>query len=76
VARQGNRRLTSFQLSYPIGDVLDYGTRGDQETMFELPRYVIKSGVVIVEQGEIRLEFYGKTLHVAPEYDHEIDPDI
>ena len=44
--------------------------------MFELPRYVIKSGVLIVEQGEIRVEFYGKTLHVAPEYDHEVEPDI
>ena len=39
--------------------------------MFELPRFVIKSGRVIVEQGEIREESYGKTLHVAPEYDHE-----
>jgi formylmethanofuran dehydrogenase subunit A len=44
--------------------------------MFELPRYVIKAGQVIVEQGEIRAPIYGKTLHVAPEYDAGIEPDI
>ena len=44
--------------------------------MFELPRYVIKAGRVIVEQGEIREDTYGKTLHVAPEYDRDVEPDI
>ena len=44
--------------------------------MFELPRYVIKSGRILVEEGDIREDFYGKTLHVAPEYDREIEKDI
>ena len=44
--------------------------------MFALPRYVIKDGRIIVEQGEIREETYGKTLHVAPDYDRDIEPDI
>jgi formylmethanofuran dehydrogenase subunit A len=44
--------------------------------MFTLPRYVIKGGEIIVENGEIRQELFGKTLHVAPEYDTEIVPDI
>ena len=44
--------------------------------MFELPRYVIKAGQVIVEQGEIRDPVHGKTLHVAPDYDRGVEADI
>ena len=44
--------------------------------MFELPRYVIKSGRIIVEEGEIRENLIGKTLHVGPEYDRDIEGDI
>ena len=44
--------------------------------MFELPRIVIKSGRVIVEQGEIRDPLIGKTLHVAPDYDRDVEADI
>ena len=31
---------------------------------------------IIVEQGEIREETYGKTLHVAPDYDRDVETDI
>jgi formylmethanofuran dehydrogenase subunit A len=44
--------------------------------MFELPRAVIKSGVVIVEHGEVREPLTGKLLYVAPEYDTSIESDI
>jgi formylmethanofuran dehydrogenase subunit A len=44
--------------------------------MFELPRMVIKSGRIIVDQGEIREPLDGKTLHVEPEYDREVESDI
>ncbi len=37
---------------------------------------MIKSGQVIVEEGEIRDPFIGKTLHVAPEYDRDVEADI
>ena len=50
-------------------DITIYTPDANQETMFALPRFVIKAGRIIVEQGEIREETYGKTLHVAPEYD-------
>jgi formylmethanofuran dehydrogenase subunit A len=53
-----------------------YTPSADQRAMFELPRYVIKAGEVIAEQGEIRQELYGKTLYVAPEYDKGVLPDI
>ncbi|HVA51060.1 MAG TPA: formylmethanofuran dehydrogenase subunit A [Pirellulales bacterium] len=57
-------------------DVTLYTPDDNQETMFELPRYVIKAGQIIVEQGEIRQPVHGKTLHVAPEYDAGIEADI
>jgi formylmethanofuran dehydrogenase subunit A len=44
--------------------------------MFELPRMVIKSGRVVIENGEIRDPFIGKTLHVAPDYDRDVENDI
>ena len=44
--------------------------------MFELPRYVIKDGQILVEEGDIREEHYGRTLHVDPQYDTGIEPQI
>lgn len=58
------------------GDVTVYTPNADRRAMFELPRYVIKAGRLIVEQGEIRAEEYGRTLCVTPEYDAGALPDI
>ena len=35
-------------------DIAVYTPAADKKTMFELPRWVIKDGVLVVEQGEIR----------------------
>jgi formylmethanofuran dehydrogenase subunit A len=53
-----------------------YTPSPDRRAMFELPRLVIKGGEVVVEQGEVRQDLYGRTLHVAPEYDSGAVPDI
>ena len=37
---------------------------------------VLKAGEVVVEQGEIRREVYGRTLHVAPATTTADVPDI
>jgi formylmethanofuran dehydrogenase subunit A len=58
------------------GDVTIYTPDASAETMFASPRLVIKAGRVLVEQGEIREEAFGKTLHVAPEYDRAVESDI
>jgi formylmethanofuran dehydrogenase subunit A len=57
-------------------DITVYTPDANQETMFALPRLVIKSGRIIVEQGDIRDPLNGKTLHVAPDYDHDAEADI
>jgi formylmethanofuran dehydrogenase subunit A len=57
-------------------DITIYTPNDDKRVMFEMPRFVIKDGVVIVEQGEIRESLTGKLLHVAPAYDTTIESDI
>ena len=81
ITRAGPARILGLKHKGHLGpgadaDITIYTPDANQETMFELPRFVIKSGRIIVEQGEIREETYGKTLHVAPEYDHDIETDI
>ena len=57
-------------------DIAIYTPSADKRAMFELPRFVLKAGEVIVEQGEIRLERFGRTLHVATRFDEGVMPDI
>src|SRR3712207_2744147 len=57
-------------------DVTIYTPGPDKKAMFELPRFVIKAGQVVVEQGEIRCEVEGSTQHVEPAYDEALLPDI
>jgi formylmethanofuran dehydrogenase subunit A len=57
-------------------DVTIYTPDANQERMFEMPRYVLKDGEMIVEQGELREPAMGKTLHVSPNYDQGVEPDI
>ena len=57
-------------------DVAIYQPQSDLTRMFSFPRWVIKGGEVIVEDGEVRQEVFGKTLHVAPPYDRDHLEDI
>ncbi|HSW38548.1 MAG TPA: formylmethanofuran dehydrogenase subunit A [Acidobacteriota bacterium] len=57
-------------------DITIYDKNDDRELMFAHPRYVIKEGEVIVEEGHIRREPYGRTIYTAPGYDMEIEKDI
>lgn len=57
-------------------DITIYTPGADKKAMFELPRYVIKAGEIIVEQGEILKDVEGTTLHVEPAYDDGVLPDI
>lgn len=57
-------------------DVTLYSPGADIERMFELPRYVIKAGEVLVDDGELRQSIDGATLHVSPSYDDGAIPSI
>jgi formylmethanofuran dehydrogenase subunit A len=55
------------------GDVTVYVENEDREHMFARPRYVIKGGRVIVEDGELREAPAGNLLRVAAEQDEAIE---
>jgi formylmethanofuran dehydrogenase subunit A len=57
-------------------DITIYTPHENKETMFSLPRFVIKSGIILCEEGDIREEHYGKLLHVAPGYDPSSEAHI
>src|SRR5260221_3740450 len=57
-------------------DVTIYTPSTDYQQMFELPRFVIHQGQIVVEQGEIRETFNGKLLHVEPTWDEAALEDI
>jgi formylmethanofuran dehydrogenase subunit A len=81
ITRAGPARILGLKNKGHLGpgadaDVTIYTPDANRETMFEMPRHVIKGGRIIVEQGEIREDVQGKTLLVAPDYDREVEPDI
>jgi len=53
-------------------DVAMYHSNPDPGVMFEYPRYVIKGGVVVVEDGQIRSVAEGQQFLVQPAYDEHI----
>ncbi len=40
-------------------DVTIYTPSANKRAMFEMPRFVLKAGQVVVEQGEVRAEMFG-----------------
>ena len=54
-------------------DITVYDTRlSDIEDMFAHPSHVIKDGILVVKNGEIKDYIWGKTQVVRPEYDPSI----
>ncbi len=81
ITRSGPARMLGLKHKGHLGpgadaDLTIYTPDENKQTMFELPRYVIKAGEVIVDGGEIRATPSGKTLHVAPDYDPGIEADL
>jgi formylmethanofuran dehydrogenase subunit A len=81
ITRSGPAKILGLENKGHLGpgadaDITIYTPDDDKQKMFEMPRIVIKGGVVIVEQGEIREPAPGKLLYVAPEYDTAIERDI
>jgi formylmethanofuran dehydrogenase subunit A len=58
------------------GDVTIYAPDDDKEKMFSLPRYLIKDGEIVLDDGELRQWLEGRTLHVSPSSDPDVDPAI
>src|SRR5262249_3316776 len=54
-------------------DVAIFEEDGDVQKMFSYPRYVIKGGEVVIEEGEVRKVVEGKGLLVRPTYDPKVE---
>src|SRR5262249_12028224 len=81
ITRAGPARILGLKDKGHLGvgadaDVTVYTPGADIRAMFELPRYVIKGGRLVVEQGEIREDLSGRTIHVRPAFDEGVLPDI
>lgn len=57
-------------------DITLYQPQANITDMFAHPRYVFKAGELIVEDGEIRAEIFGRTFYNSPDYDPDTLPDI
>ncbi|WP_437231038.1 formylmethanofuran dehydrogenase subunit A [Planctomicrobium sp. SH661] len=58
------------------GDVTLYQPDIDVQRMFELPRYLIRDGEVVVDLGELRSSSIGNVLHVSPDFDAGCLPHV
>ncbi len=58
------------------GDVTIYAPDVDMRRMFAMPRYVIKAGEIVVDDGELRATPEGQSFYVAPGFDTNIVPSI
>ncbi|MDR3635339.1 MAG: amidohydrolase family protein, partial [Isosphaeraceae bacterium] len=81
VTRAGPARLLGLDRKGHLGpgadgDVTIYTPDDDKERMFALPRYVIKAGTVVVDDGELRCAPPGETFFVRPDYDRAAIPEI
>src|SRR5262249_56008531 len=54
-------------------DVAIFNEDRDAARMFAYPRYVIKGGEVVLEEGEVRNPVEGKGLLVRPAFDEKIE---
>ena len=81
ITRAGPARLLGLADKGHLGvgadaDITIYDDRADREEMFAAPRYVIKDGRAVVEDGELRAAEGGRLLRVGAEYDPTIDSTL
>src|SRR3954462_8233893 len=74
VTRAGPARLLGLRHKGHLGvgadaDVTVYTRNSDIAEMFASPRYVVKGGALVVEEGELRRAPVGRRLRLAPGYD-------
>jgi formylmethanofuran dehydrogenase subunit A len=81
ITRAGPAKLLGLRHKGHLGpgadaDITIYMEQPDKEEMFSTPRYVLKDGRIIIEDGELRTDHEGRVLHVAPAYDPDIEAVI
>lgn len=81
VTRAGPAKLLGLKNKGHLGvgadaDITLYDEMEDKEAMFNVARYVIKSGELFINNHEFCTDYKGELLHVTPEYDSKIKGKI
>ena len=81
ITRAAPARLLGLRQKGHLGagadaDVTVYSRNTDLAQMFSAPRFVIKGGELVVEEGQLRRAPAGRRLHVRPRYDEALLPDL
>lgn len=81
VTRAGPARLLGLSDKGHLGvgadaDVTVYAADADRARMFSTPRYVVKGGILVVEDGELRRAPAGRRLYVRPPFDTAVTREI
>jgi len=81
ITRAGPARLLGLKNKGHLGvgaeaDVTIYARSSNAAEMFATPRYVIKGGTLVVEEGQLRRAPQGSRLHVSPGYDRAVERDL
>jgi formylmethanofuran dehydrogenase subunit A len=81
ITRAGPARLLGLRDKGHLGvgadaDVTIYMPDADAAKMFSTPRYVLKAGALVVEEGQLRRAPVGRRLHVRPSFDGAITRDL
>jgi len=81
VTRAGPARLLGLSQKGHLApgadaDVTVYAPDADRAKMFAAPRYVIKAGAIVVEEGQLRRAPAGARLAVHPDYDTAVTKDV
>ena len=81
ITRAGPARILGLRSKGHLGvgadaDVTVYVPDDDRAAMFSTPRYVVKAGTLVVEDGELRRAPHGRRLHVRPRFDAAITRDL
>jgi formylmethanofuran dehydrogenase subunit A len=74
ITRAAPARLLGLKQKGHLGpgadaDVTIYTPSDNAAEMFQLPRHVLQAGRVIIDDGELQQEVFGRTLCVAPPFD-------
>jgi formylmethanofuran dehydrogenase subunit A len=74
ISRAGPARALGLTRKGHLGvgadaDITVYTRDADVAKMFSSPRYVVKGGVLVVEEGHLRRVTEGQRLHVRPEFE-------
>ncbi|HEX6435470.1 MAG TPA: formylmethanofuran dehydrogenase subunit A, partial [Gemmatimonadales bacterium] len=81
ITRAGPARLLGLKHKGHLGvgadaDLAIYSRNSDIAQMFSSPRYVIKAGEMMVDDGELRRAPSGRRLRLRPGYDDALLPDL